>query len=150
MIRIARTTSVDQDFLNLVKMLDDELWHRYPEIQHLYKEHARIDFVETVVIAYFNEQPVACGCFLTHDKEQVEVKRMFVHPEHRGKGFATTVLNELEQWARELGYTKSILETGHKQPEAINLYTRSGYQLTKKFGPYIKLEESLCFIKPLV
>ena len=149
MIRIARTTSADQDFLILVKMLDDELWQIYPEIQHLYAEHARIDFVETVVILYFNEQPVACGCFLTHDKELVEIKRMFVHPEYRGKGFATTVLKELEQWAGELGYTKSILETGHKQPEAINLYARSGYQLTKKFGPYVDLEDSLCFIKPL-
>lgn len=149
MIRISRTNSTDKDFLSLVTLLDAELWQRYPEIQHLYKEHAKIDFIQTVILVYEDKIPVACGCFLIHDTNLIEIKRMYVHHQHRGKGLAKIVLTELEQWAAESGYRASILETGKNQPEAISLYKRSGYHLTHNYGPYKDLQESLCFTKNL-
>jgi putative acetyltransferase len=75
---------------------------------------------------------------------------MFVHPARRRQGLSKIVLDELEQWAVDLGYKNSILETGSKQPEAIALYKRSGYQQTDRFGVYKELQNSLCFIKKLV
>jgi len=148
-IRISRTNSADKDFLSLVTLLDAELWQRYPEIQHLYAEHTKIDYIQTVILVYDNDIPVACGCFLIHDTNLIEIKRMYVHHQHRGKGFAKTVLTELEQWATESGYNTSILETGKNQPEAISLYKRCGYQLTNNYDPYKDLQESLCFTKTL-
>jgi GNAT superfamily N-acetyltransferase len=56
---------------------------------------------------------------------------MFVLPAHRQQGVAQAVLTELEAWARELHYPACVLETGKKQPEAIALYQKSGYQLTR-------------------
>ena len=147
MIKISHTTSKDNSFLTLIKLLDAELWQRYPEIQNQYEEHARIDFIKTVIVAYKENIPVACGCFVAHDSSLVEIKRMFVHPAYRGHGLSKMVLNALEQWAKEMGYNTSILETGKKQPEAISLYKKLGYQLTENFGPYKDLKESLCFIK---
>jgi hypothetical protein len=42
-----------------------------------------------------------------------------------------------------------VLETGTKQPEAIALYTSSGYTPAVKFGLYRCHEESRCFARPL-
>jgi GNAT superfamily N-acetyltransferase len=74
---------------------------------------------------------------------------MYVPPEQRGKRIASVVLNELENWARELGYKKCILETGEKQPEAIGLYRKNNYSRIKNYGQYAEVESSLCFEKEL-
>ena len=70
-------------------------------------------------------------------------------PEHRGLGIAGQVLAELEAWAIELGFSESILETGKKQPEAIRLYQKSGYQLIPNFGQYHGVDNSVCMRKTL-
>jgi len=145
-----RTNSNDSDFLDLIRLLDAELWQRYPEIHSQYEHHTRIDFIETVVIVYQDSLPVACGCFIIHNSCLVEIKRVYVHHDYRGKGLSKVVINELEQWAKETGHNTSILETGKKQPEAVGLYEKLGYQLTENFGPYKDLQESLCFSKKFV
>ena len=77
----------------------------------------------------------------------MEVKRMFVSPEGRNKGIGTLILSELESWASELSYTKCILETGKKQPEAIRLYDKNGYTLIPNYGQYAGIANSVCFEK---
>jgi len=42
-----------------------------------------------------------------------------------------------------------MLETGKRQPEAIELYKKSGYKLTPNYGQYAGVENSLCFEKKL-
>jgi len=150
MIQISHTDSSDKDFLYLIQLLDAELNHRYPEIQHQYVQHTKIDSINTVIVIYKNKIPAACGCFIIQNPQLVEIKRMFVHPGYRRQGLAQVVLKELEQWAIDLGYKCSILETGIKQPEAIALYRKSGYQTTDSYGPYKDLDNSLCFRKNLV
>ena len=46
---------------------------------------------------------------------------------HRGRGHARAVLAELERSAAAAGRRRTVLETGTRQPEAIALYTSSGY-----------------------
>ena len=72
---------------------------------------------------------------------------MFTSADCRGKGIATKVLTELENWAAEMSFEKCILETGIKQPEAIALYTKKGYHITPNYGQYAGVENSLCFVK---
>jgi GNAT superfamily N-acetyltransferase len=74
---------------------------------------------------------------------------MFVEPELRGKGIASAIVKELERWALELGYNSIILETGNKQPEAINMYHKLGYQDTEKYGQYEDAVLSVCMKKQL-
>ena len=74
---------------------------------------------------------------------------MYVRPERRGAGIARMILSELETWAGEEGYMQSILETGIKQPEAIALYSRSGYRLIPNYPPYVDVAESICMKKEL-
>jgi putative acetyltransferase len=77
----------------------------------------------------------------------MEIKRMFVNPELRGKGIATKVPIELENWVRELNFSKCILETGKRQPEAIRLYQKNGYEIIPNFGQYKNVGSSVCFEK---
>jgi putative acetyltransferase len=149
MFIIKRTNSYDTDFNKLVDELDVDLFQRYPEIQHNYVKLNKVDFLETVVLAFVENKAAACGCFKVYDNESVEIKRMFVKSEFRGKGFSKIVLLELLNWAIELGFKKAILETGSNQPEAIGLYEKSGFIRTENFGNYKHLKNSICFAKIL-
>ena len=146
-MRTKRTTSNNQDFLLLIKLLDKELWTRYPELQHQYEPHVKIDYLETVIVLYKEMTAIGCGCFIVQDSETVELKRIFVHPQHRRKGISPLLMRELESWASSMGYKTSVLETGFNQPEAVALYKKLGYQITERYGPYKDMEESLCFTK---
>ncbi|MFH9726860.1 GNAT family N-acetyltransferase [Streptomyces sp. NPDC017254] len=109
------------------------------------------------LLAYDPEgRPVATGGWRTQDKNDegysdgdAELKRMYVIPEARGLGLARRILAALESDARTAGRTRMVLETGIAQPEAIALYTSSGYELCVKFGHYRDYPSSRCFAKPL-
>lgn len=101
-------------------------------------------------------EPVATGGWRTQDRNaegysdgDAEIKRMFVIPAGRGLGLARRILAALEADARAAGRTRMVLETGNKQPEAIALYTSSGYTSCPKFGHYRLYENSICMAKPL-
>lgn len=74
---------------------------------------------------------------------------MFVLPKHRGKGIALQVLNELENWAKELDFNFCVLETGKKQVEAIGLYQKAGYQTIPNYVQNIGMENSICMQKEI-
>ena len=145
MINLKRTTSEDPDFVTLVRMLDTELAVVDGEDHSFYSQFNKIDKIRHVVVAYYNEIPVGCGAIKVHEIEAMEIKRMFVSPENRNKGIASGILKELEKWTLELLYDKCILETGKRQPDAIRLYTKSGYKPIPNYGQYIGVENSVCF-----
>lgn len=66
----------------------------------------------------------------------VELKRMYVVPEARGRGFARAILAELERSASAAGADLVVLGTGLMQPEAIALYLSAGYEEIPVFGFY--------------
>lgn len=144
-----RTTSSHQDFQLLIEALDDDLYIRNGEAQLKYRPYNKVDMIRHVVLVYLNGKAVGCGAFKRYDDASVEIKRMFVYPEMRGKKLAAGILIELEKWAIEEGYRNAVLETGHKQTEAIRLYTKAGYVLTENYGQYIGMEESICYRKTL-
>lgn len=65
-----------------------------------------------------------------------EIKRMWVHPSHRRRGFARATLGRLEADAVAAGIDALILNTGREQPEAIELYESAGYEPVPAFGHY--------------
>jgi GNAT superfamily N-acetyltransferase len=109
----------------------------------------KVDKIKNVVLAYIGDKAVGCGAIKPYTNEAMEVKRMFVIDEHRGKGIATKILAELETWAKELEFSKCILETGKSQPEAIYLYQKVGYSIIENYEPYIGVENSVCMQKEL-
>ncbi|WP_345574326.1 GNAT family N-acetyltransferase [Streptomyces prasinosporus] len=103
-----------------------------------------------------NDVPVASGGWRAQDANgegnrdgDAELKRMYVIEQMRGRGLARRMLAALEEDARAAGRVRMVLETGTKQPEAIALYTSSGYEPCEKFGYYRFHPESRCYAKAL-
>lgn len=149
MITLLRTDSDNSDFAALVSLLDAELAVLDGEDHAFYAQFNKIDKLRHAVVAYDEGTPVGCGAIKAYDDTAMEVKRMYMLPEHRNKGIASQVLAELEAWARELSYQKCVLETGRRQPDAIALYTKSGYRSIPNYGQYIGVDNSVCFEKSI-
>jgi putative acetyltransferase len=149
MTSIIRTNSRNKDFIDLIERLDADLNKRYGDKQSDYTQFNVIQTIDTVIIVYIDDLPAGCGCFKQYNQDCVEIKRMYVKPESRGMGISKKILNELEKWALEIGFSKSILETGINQPEAIGLYEKSGYTRIANYGQYMGINTSVCFEKDL-
>ena len=147
--RLRRTTSEDPDFRDLVVRLDRHLAEMYPDEHSFFNQFNQIEAIRHVVVAYDGDLPVGCGAFKIFPDSTIEIKRMFVALDFRGQRIGKLVLNELENWAAELGFENAILETGVKQPEAIRLYERSGYESIPNYYQYVGVESSVCFGKKL-
>ncbi|MBW8362519.1 MAG: GNAT family N-acetyltransferase [Kaistella sp.] len=143
-----RTSSENPDFIQLVKMLDEYLAFMDGEDHAFYDQFNGIDKLKHCVLLYEEENAVGCGAIKPYDKKSAEVKRMFVLPESRGKGYASALLSELETWTAELGFERVILETGIGQTEAIRLYEKT-YRRIENYEPYAGVENSVCFEKEL-
>ena len=150
MIKIVRTNSANTDFQRLVKDLDKLLRTLEGEDHSFFAQFNKIDHLNHVIVAYDNEVPAGCGALKEYEGNTGEIKRMFVVEEKRGQGIASQVLSALEVWAKELGFQKVILETGHKQTEAIQLYSRRGYIIMPNYGQYKEVESSICFYKIII
>ena len=143
------TDNKNKAFLELILLLDADLNSRNDVLQEQYNKHNKIDNIRDVVLIYWGDLAVACGAFKEYDASTVELKRIFVRKEHRGKGLAKSVVKELESLALSKDYKTCILETGHKHVEALNLYKKCGYEVINNFGPYEGMEDSICLKKDI-
>jgi putative acetyltransferase len=147
MTELIKTDSTNVHFQALVKELDKNLAIRDGNEHAFYAQFNKIDAIKHVIVAYLSNKPVGCGAIKAYEPTIVEVKRMFVVPEQRGKGIASAILAALEAWAKELNCSKCILETGNKQTEALALYPKNGYIVTPNYRQYEHIANSVCFEK---
>jgi putative acetyltransferase len=150
MLLLQRTDAKHPDFHRLIRELDKGLLDNYQEAQSYYDQFNKLDDIKHVVLAYEGEQALGCGAIKHFDEHRMEVKRMYVAPEARGQRLATKILSELEDWAKHLGYSSCILETGTLQTAAIALYTKEGYAVIPNYGQYVGMDTSICFEKELL
>ncbi len=151
MLHFLETDGNHLDFRRLVVALDAYLAIQDGDEHDFYDQFNKIDHLQYVLVAYdaTTQSPVACGAIKPYADGVMEVKRMFVAPEQRGRGIASALLRELEQWAKTLGAEKCILETGTRQVEAIALYQKCAYRVIENYGQYAGVENSVCFEKTL-
>lgn len=145
---LVRTTSYNADFKYLTQLFDTYLIDIDGDEKDFFAQYNQI-YLQNVVVCYEDAVPVGCGALKAYDSKTGEIKRMFVHPEHRNKGIANTILLELETWAKELHFTACMLETSFKLKKAIALYTKFGYLKIPNYGQYIGVESSVCMRKNL-
>jgi putative acetyltransferase len=137
----------------LIEALNAELSAQYPEPG---ATHFMLDADEVAadkgafLVGYLDGEPVACGAIRCTDAGVAEVKRMYVMPAVRGRGFSRAILTALEDSALRLGIRRLVLETGPRQLEALALYRRAGFVAIPRFGEYTHSELSLCMAKDLV
>ena len=91
------------------------------------------------LIAWSDTLPVACVCLHTLDPalgaNVGEVKRLWVAPDARGQGLARRMMTAIEDQARTFGYTRLQLDTNAHLPEAIALYTKTGWAPVPAYSP---------------
>lgn len=106
-----------------------------------------------LVLARVNGVAAGSGALMTHEPidglRALEVKRMLVRPEFRGRGISKLVLRRLEAIARERGAQKLVLMCGPRQPEALRLYEACGYSLRGAYGKHVEHPLSIFFEKTL-
>jgi ribosomal protein S18 acetylase RimI-like enzyme len=80
------------------------------------------------VLVEVDGRPVAGGGVRRLGDGVGEIKRMFVLPEARGRGFGRRLLDALEAAAADLGYRRLRLDTAQSMTTAIAMYRRAGYK----------------------
>ncbi|MGI5122015.1 GNAT family N-acetyltransferase [Marinactinospora thermotolerans] len=87
-------------------------------------------------VGYHGGVPVGMGGWRLREDGRAELKRLYVVDEHRGKGYARSLLAWLEESAAGAGAAEIVLETHEKQPAAVGLYRSCGYTDVPPFGHY--------------
>lgn len=149
-ITTKRTNSTDEDFINLVKELDAFLSVKNGESDAFYSQFNGLEDLHHVIVLYLDDKSIGCGAIKQFDTHTVEIKRMYISKNLQGKNLGVAILTELETWAKELGNTCCILETGTMLPEAIRFYKKNNYQQIPNYEPYVGASESVCFQKSLI
>jgi putative acetyltransferase len=139
MITIERAETATDDVRALIFALDRELAVAYPPEQmhgltlnSLFQPHIKF------YVAYVDGAAVGCGGVAFFD-DFAEIKRMYVRDSSRGLGVAQAILSHLEHVARDAGVTVLRLETGVRQPAALRLYERVGFEPCSAFGQYLTM-----------
>jgi putative acetyltransferase len=152
MISIALEPFDSADARRLIEALDAHLASRYTPEQRFgpnLKPAQIAPGLGTFVVARVDGRAIGCGAVRLLDPTTVEVKRMFVEPEMRGRGVAKQILEHLEDAGRELGARSAVLETGIYQDEAIGLYRGAGYRVVDCWGEYTTSPTSVCYEKAI-
>ena len=121
----------------LIAELDSQLEQLYPAMsRHGYS----VDKLIAQEVAFFvvrdDGVPVGCGGVQLFDEGYGEIKRMYVRPAYRGRGYAKLMLDHLADYTRRNGAPLLRLETGIHQHAAIALYERAGFKSIPPFGEY--------------
>lgn len=90
-MKVIRTNSENQDFIQLVKMLDEYLAIVDGDDHTFYDQFNKIDALQHCIVLFEDENPVGCGALKGYNEETAEIKRMFVRPVSRGKGYASAI-----------------------------------------------------------
>ncbi|MBR4266561.1 MAG: GNAT family N-acetyltransferase [Bacteroidales bacterium] len=85
----------------------------------------------TILVGFEDETPIATVALKKVDDNIAEVKRLYVKPEYRGKGYSRKMLDAMFQRAESLGYKEVKLTTRPEvMPVAYALYQRIGFVQT--------------------
>ena len=141
-----RTDGKNKNFIENCILLDMDLDRRVGnEIQRdKYNKYNQLDEIREAIVVYENNKPIGGGAIRRYNDEDIELKRVFVHPECQGRGIGTKLVSLLVEWAVELGY-----ETGNILSEACAVYKKLGFQVIPNYGPYVNMPESVCMAKDL-
>jgi putative acetyltransferase len=136
------------DVVSLIEELDAYQKPLYPLESHHGVDIAALRGPNVVFAVVRSSDGRAVGCGAVVLREQYgELKRMYVQPGSRGHGLGEALLAFLEAEGRAAGLRVFKLETGNRQLEAIELYSRSGYVRCGPFGGYAEDPNSVFMSK---
>jgi GNAT superfamily N-acetyltransferase len=159
-ITIERVPWEDPRGVALRATMDEEMHERYGdgnpgEAPEVSAERSRVLSVDpstvvTSLLAVDEDRTVLGHITVRRLGDEIELKRLIVLAAARGKGAATALLDECARVGREQGASRLILQTGDKQPEAVALYEKTGWDRIDVYEPYAEtMPWSYCFAKAI-
>lgn len=77
------------------------------------------------VLVMDGDEPAAAGRFIPYDPDTAKLQRIAVRKKYRGQGVGRQLISALEEWAKEQGFTKGLLDA---QCQAEPFYEKLGYR----------------------
>ena len=105
--------------------------------------------IPDVILAYCNGAAVGCAGIKRYSDTDAEVKRLWVEPDFRGRHIAASLMDQIEEKARQMGYRRVILQTRPIMRDAVKLYEKRCYALIPNYPPYDRLAGAICYAKKL-
>lgn len=119
-----------------------EIWQQagayYVRIQGMARQHGiplRREFDEhdtadtKYIVLTEDDFPIATCRFYELDEQSAMIGRVVVLPDYRGYGLGRRAVEEMEDWLREFGYTKAVVES---RDVAVHFYEKMGYVMVDK------------------
>jgi len=149
-VSITRERPATADAIALIQELEAHLGPLYPPAsRHGFSIEKLLAEDVPFFVLRADGTPAGCGGIQLVGAAYGELKRMYVRPQFRGRGFGKQMVTYLADYALAHGVTLLRLETGIYQQEAIGLYERLGFVRIGPFGPYTNDQLSLCYEKSI-
>ncbi|MCJ1698815.1 GNAT family N-acetyltransferase [Rathayibacter festucae] len=143
-VRLVETTADDAVAGRLFAVQEAEIMRRYGGDDPGPRPHADAP----TLLLHVGAEVVGCVA-LAAEGGIGEIKRMFVTEAARGRGYSRVLLAGVEELAVRHGVTLLRLVTGIEQPEAMALYSSSGYDPIPGFGYWGDEPATRCYAKKL-
>lgn len=121
-------------FLEYTDMLvkGDPTFKKYLEIQNYEEELRYLDRKYglpdgRLYLAYCNNKLAGCIGLKKIDDANCEMKRLYVRPQFRGKHIGNTLIEQVIDDAKEIGYRHMLLDTLPFLQSAIYMYKKYGF-----------------------
>ena len=149
-VTIAVESPLQDDVRTLIAALNEHLLTITPPefCSHMTVEQMA-DADTTVFVARDDGRAVACGALRRHEAGVGEVKRMYTLPSYQGQGIGGRILALVEDLARAEGFSRLVLETGHRHEAAWRVYERGGFTRCGPVLDYPPSDYSVFYEKPL-
>lgn len=86
-----------------------------------------------LLVAFEGDEAAGCIALRKFNKNDCEMKRLYVRPKFRGQGIGKALTEAIIAKAKDIGYNKIFLDTFTNMKEAVSLHESLGF---KKTGPY--------------
>ncbi len=117
-----------------------ELWIKVSVEEYGYKEWEEeirilgVKEYDKILLAIDEGRIIGSMAYKKVDNKVVELKRVYLYKEYRGKGIANQLYNGIMETIKENKYKKVIVETWENFQSGISFYIKKGFKLLTKDG----------------
>ena len=130
----------DETFSKYLQMQDFE-----HEVNHLEEKYGKPD--GRIYVAYYDGELAGCIGLKKIDKNQGEMKRLYVRQKFRGKHIGLLLAKKIVEDAKKIGYKAILLDTLPSLESAIKMYKKMGFYEISQYNDsplkdaiYLKLD----------
>lgn len=145
MIKIVPAQENINEFITLVREYTDMIREQESQAsetlsyQHLDEELMNIEKKYgnpggRMYLFLVGKNTAGCAALTGNDNDYCEIKRLYVRPEYRGRGFSKLLCAKIIEDARAIGYKYMRLDTFPFMKSALRLYENLGFEYIEKYN----------------